>query len=163
MLSNQMLCGIPEVDLGLEAKIKNIEETEAAKLKLLKESTHRKKNLEETLTARQDLVKDLAKGYVQHNYYKIDEVTSIASEGGKRRRLDGEPEERLKTEPPVPVVAEDTPRWIQDGKVVERPQTGSTIPKRPTTSSDHKPQSLQPSDKNLFDNFKRKYVTNNRR
>ena len=29
MLSNQMLNGIPEVDLGIEAKIKNIEATEA--------------------------------------------------------------------------------------------------------------------------------------
>ncbi|KAK5647333.1 hypothetical protein RI129_002225 [Pyrocoelia pectoralis] len=35
MLSNQMLSGIPEVDLGIEAKIKNIEATEEAKLKLL--------------------------------------------------------------------------------------------------------------------------------
>jgi hypothetical protein len=31
MLSNQMLSGIPEVDLGLEAKFANIEETELAK------------------------------------------------------------------------------------------------------------------------------------
>lgn len=35
MLSNQMLNGIPEVDLGIEAKIRNIEATEAAKEKLL--------------------------------------------------------------------------------------------------------------------------------
>lgn len=31
MLSNQMLSGIPEVDLGVEAKFRNIEETELAK------------------------------------------------------------------------------------------------------------------------------------
>ena len=31
MLSNQMLSGIPEVDLGIEAKIRNIEATEEAK------------------------------------------------------------------------------------------------------------------------------------
>lgn len=36
MLSNQMLCGIPEVDLGVEAKMKNIEATEEAKQILLK-------------------------------------------------------------------------------------------------------------------------------
>ncbi|KAB7505629.1 Uncharacterized protein Anas_03196 [Armadillidium nasatum] len=36
MLSNQMLSGIPEVDLGLEAKIRNIEATEEAKQKLLR-------------------------------------------------------------------------------------------------------------------------------
>ncbi|KAJ9585256.1 hypothetical protein L9F63_002956 [Diploptera punctata] len=33
MLSNQMLSGIPEVDLGIDAKIRNIEATEEAKLK----------------------------------------------------------------------------------------------------------------------------------
>ncbi|KAK4472906.1 hypothetical protein MN116_004113 [Schistosoma mekongi] len=36
MLSNQMLCGIPEIDLGVEAKMKNIEATEEAKQILLK-------------------------------------------------------------------------------------------------------------------------------
>lgn len=35
MLSNQMLSGIPEVDLGIESKIKNIEATEEAKSRLL--------------------------------------------------------------------------------------------------------------------------------
>ncbi|KAM7535842.1 hypothetical protein Aperf_G00000091987 [Anoplocephala perfoliata] len=37
MLSNQMLCGIPEVDLGVEAKMRNIEATEEAKQRLLQE------------------------------------------------------------------------------------------------------------------------------
>jgi len=155
MLSNQMLCGIPEVDLGLDAKIKNIEETEAAKLKILKESMQKKKNLEETLTARQDLVKDLAKGYVQHNYYNIDEVTRIASEAAK-------PEERPCTDAPIPTVAEDTPRWVQGGKTVERPNTGATTSKN-TASAEPKSKTHQPSDKAIFDSFKRKYVTNSRR
>ncbi|GAU92799.1 hypothetical protein RvY_04836 [Ramazzottius varieornatus] len=35
MLSHQMLSGIPEVDLGIEAKIKNIEATEEAKRRLM--------------------------------------------------------------------------------------------------------------------------------
>lgn len=35
MLSNQMLNGIPEVDLGIDAKIRNIEATEEAKEKFL--------------------------------------------------------------------------------------------------------------------------------
>merc|ERR1712180_134468 len=38
MLSSQMLSGIPEVDLGIEAKIKNIEATEEAKLKMIDDS-----------------------------------------------------------------------------------------------------------------------------
>lgn len=37
MMSNQMLCGIPEVDLGVEAKMRNIEATEEAKQSLLKQ------------------------------------------------------------------------------------------------------------------------------
>ncbi|KAE9551128.1 hypothetical protein FO519_005663 [Halicephalobus sp. NKZ332] len=36
LLSNQMLVGIPEVDLGLEARMNNIVETEQKKLELLK-------------------------------------------------------------------------------------------------------------------------------
>lgn len=42
MLSNQMLNGIPEVDLGIEAKIKNIEATEEAKQKMLQEQKKKK-------------------------------------------------------------------------------------------------------------------------
>lgn len=42
MLSNQMLNGIPEVDLGIEVKIKNIEATEAAKEKLIRDQKNKK-------------------------------------------------------------------------------------------------------------------------
>ncbi|CAH8489708.1 unnamed protein product [Schistosoma rodhaini] len=42
MLSNQMLCGIPEVDLGVEAKMKNIEATEEAKQTLFRKRLGRK-------------------------------------------------------------------------------------------------------------------------
>ena len=35
MISAQMLTGIPEVDLGIDVKIQNIERTEKAKKKLL--------------------------------------------------------------------------------------------------------------------------------
>lgn len=42
MLSNQMLCGIPEVDLGVEAKMKNIEATEEAKQTLFRKRLSRK-------------------------------------------------------------------------------------------------------------------------
>jgi len=38
MISAQMLTGIPEVDLGIDVKIQNIERTERAKKKLLEES-----------------------------------------------------------------------------------------------------------------------------
>lgn len=42
MLSNQMLNGIPEIDLGIEVKIKNIEVTEAAKEKLIQDQKNKK-------------------------------------------------------------------------------------------------------------------------
>lgn len=42
MLSNQMLNGIPEIDLGIEVKIKNIEATEAAKERLIQEQKNKK-------------------------------------------------------------------------------------------------------------------------
>ena len=38
MLSAQMLSGIPEVDLGIESKIQNIERTEKAKRKLIEDA-----------------------------------------------------------------------------------------------------------------------------
>lgn len=41
-LSDQMLSGIPEVDLGIEVKIRNIEATEEAKMKLLRERLNKK-------------------------------------------------------------------------------------------------------------------------
>ncbi|KAH9422626.1 hypothetical protein DERP_003303 [Dermatophagoides pteronyssinus] len=41
MLSSQMLSGIPEVDLGIEERIKNIEKTETAKNKLIEKRVQR--------------------------------------------------------------------------------------------------------------------------
>lgn len=37
MLSNQMLAGIPEVDLGIDERIRNIEATEEAKMRMLRD------------------------------------------------------------------------------------------------------------------------------
>lgn len=42
MLSNQMLSGIPEVDLGIDAKIRNIEATEEAKQAVIEEQRNKK-------------------------------------------------------------------------------------------------------------------------
>lgn len=42
MLSNQMLNGIPEIDLGIDVKIKNIEATEAAKERLIQDQKNKK-------------------------------------------------------------------------------------------------------------------------
>ena len=58
MLSAQMLSGIPEVDLGIEAKIQNIERTEKAKRQLLEEARRGNKNGEDKSQSNQ---------YVQHD------------------------------------------------------------------------------------------------
>ncbi|ESP00877.1 hypothetical protein LOTGIDRAFT_55706, partial [Lottia gigantea] len=72
MLSNQMLSGIPEIDLGIEAKIKNIEQTEEAKQKLLHER-RRKKEKEVS-----DFVpSNMAVNFVQHNRFNIDDTAPI--------------------------------------------------------------------------------------
>lgn len=68
MLSNQMLSGIPEVDLGIEAKIRNIEATEEAKLKLLWDR-HRKKD-----GPSQFVPTNMAVNFVQHNRFNIEEA-----------------------------------------------------------------------------------------
>uniref|UniRef100_A0A3B4X5C0 Chromosome 9 open reading frame 78 n=1 Tax=Seriola lalandi dorsalis TaxID=1841481 RepID=A0A3B4X5C0_SERLL len=62
MLSNQMLSGIPEVDLGIDAKIKNIIQTEDAKAKLLAEQRNKKKDHGTSFVPT-----NIAVNYVQHN------------------------------------------------------------------------------------------------
>ncbi|KAJ8668525.1 hypothetical protein QAD02_010188 [Eretmocerus hayati] len=68
MLSNQMLSGIPEVDLGIEAKIRNIEATEEAKLRLIWDR-HRKKD-----GPSQFVPTNMAVNFVQHNRFNIDDA-----------------------------------------------------------------------------------------
>lgn len=81
MLSNQMLSGIPEVDLGIDAKIKNIEATEEAKMKLLWER-HNKKD-----GPSQFVPTNMAVNFVQHNRFNLDSVNS------KKRKVE-KPESR---------------------------------------------------------------------
>lgn len=68
MLSNQMLNGIPEIDLGIESKIKNIEATEEAKQKLLADQKS-KKDLPS-----QFVPKNYAVNFIQHNRFNIDQM-----------------------------------------------------------------------------------------
>jgi len=64
MISNQMLSGIPEVDLGIEAKIKNIEATEDAKQKLLEEKARLRNN-----TPSDFVPTNMAVNFVQHKRF----------------------------------------------------------------------------------------------
>ncbi|XP_078686741.1 splicing factor C9orf78 homolog [Branchiostoma floridae x Branchiostoma belcheri] len=93
MLSNQMLSGIPEVDLGIEEKIRNIEATEDAKQRL-QEQMRKKKDKGTSFVP-----VNMAVNYVQHNrFYREDTETKkvVKQEAPKPRPLKvGD------TEPPV--------------------------------------------------------------
>ncbi|XP_043217969.1 telomere length and silencing protein 1 homolog [Amphibalanus amphitrite] len=67
MLSNQMLSGIPEIDLGIDAKLKNIEATEAAKMKLLQDQMNKKSGPSQFVPT------NMAVNFVQHNRFSIKE------------------------------------------------------------------------------------------
>ncbi|XP_005177769.2 splicing factor C9orf78 [Musca domestica] len=67
MLSNQMLNGIPEVDLGIDAKIKNIEATEEAKQKLLQDQKNKKDGPSQFVPT------NMAVNFMQHNRFNIEE------------------------------------------------------------------------------------------
>ncbi|XP_005993298.1 splicing factor C9orf78 homolog [Latimeria chalumnae] len=71
MLSNQMLSGIPEVDLGIEAKIKNIISTEEAKARLLAEQRNKKKD-----SGTSFVPTNMAVNYVQHNRFYHEEMNA---------------------------------------------------------------------------------------
>ncbi|XP_055911855.1 splicing factor C9orf78 homolog [Eupeodes corollae] len=68
MLSNQMLNGIPEVDLGIDAKIKNIEATEEAKQKLVQEQKNKKDGPSVFVPT------NMAVNFMQHNRFNIEDA-----------------------------------------------------------------------------------------
>lgn len=86
MLSNQMLSGIPEVDLGIEERIRNIEATEEAKLKLIRDRMARKERETSFVPT------NMAVNFVQHNRFNIDD-------GSRTRHLRRPVREK---EPPLP-------------------------------------------------------------
>lgn len=93
MLSAQMLSGIPEVDLGIEAKIQNIERTEQAKRKLLEEAKRGNKSKD----------KSSYNQYMQHDRYNIEQSTTIGRE--KERKV--EPESKEEKPATVNIYAEE--------------------------------------------------------
>ncbi|XP_037514114.1 telomere length and silencing protein 1 homolog [Rhipicephalus sanguineus] len=90
MLSNQMLSGIPEVDLGIEERIRNIEATEEAKLKLIRDRMARKERETSFVPT------NMAVNFVQHNRFNIDD--------GNRTRHLRRPVREKEPPPPKPVV-----------------------------------------------------------
>jgi hypothetical protein len=67
MMSNTMLSGIPEVDLGIDAKIRNIEATEEAKQRLMQERLKRRDQVSAFVPT------NVAVNFVQHNRYNIED------------------------------------------------------------------------------------------
>ncbi|ODN00093.1 hypothetical protein Ocin01_06596 [Orchesella cincta] len=82
MLSNQMLSGIPEVDLGIEVKIKNIEATEEAKQKILRDRLSKKEGPSVFVPT------NMAVNFVQHNRFNIEDP--LSSHQKKRPRIEKE-------------------------------------------------------------------------
>lgn len=108
MLSNQMLSGIPEVDLGIDAKIKNIIYTEDAKAKLIAEQRNKKKDHGTSFVPT-----NIAVNYVQHNrFYRED---SNAAQRHHRHHRPEEPKARPlrvgDTEKPGPEAAPSPPNY----------------------------------------------------
>ncbi|KAJ6219521.1 hypothetical protein RDWZM_005333 [Blomia tropicalis] len=69
MLSSQMLSGIPEVDLGIDERIRNIERTEAARTKLMEEKLIQEKRMSDGGTPEISLVpKNLSSCFVRNNH-----------------------------------------------------------------------------------------------
>ena len=74
MLSNQMLSGIPEVNLGIQAKIRNIEATEEAKMKMIEERRNKKNQGPSVMVPT-----NVAVDFMQHNRCKNIQTKRIQS------------------------------------------------------------------------------------
>nr|XP_054770191.1 splicing factor C9orf78 homolog [Lytechinus pictus] len=114
MLSNQMLSGIPEVDLGIDAKIKNIEATEEAKQRHLEERRNKKKNTTSFVPA------NMAVNYVQHSRYMHEDYYASKHQRNQQRQkkeeetkpkpvVVGDADKPRKPEPPAPTVKRKVP------------------------------------------------------
>ena len=125
MLSSQMLSGIPEVDLGISEKIRNIEETEKAKKTLLdKKLAERRKKVNSFAPT------NMAVNFVQHNRFNLEEP--------KQKRAE-KPKEEEKLQPMVVGMTDKNP-------ALQSATSGQTGKK-------HKPDSA--SDDYHFDKFKK--------
>ncbi|XP_056129987.1 splicing factor C9orf78 homolog isoform X1 [Lampris incognitus] len=100
MLSNQMLSGIPEVDLGIDAKIKNIIYTEDAKAKLLAEQRNKKKDHGTSFVPT-----NIAVNYVQHNRFYHEDVNAPQRHHRHREEPKARPLRVGDTEKPGPEAA----------------------------------------------------------
>ena len=80
MLSSQMLSGIPEIDLGIDEKIRNIEATENAKKKLAEDRNKKSDKASEFV------VTNLAVNFKQPNRFKSD-ISDMPSDDKKNEKV----------------------------------------------------------------------------
>ncbi|KAG1678552.1 Telomere length and silencing protein 1 [Nymphon striatum] len=85
MLSNQMLSGIPEVDLGVDVKMKNIEATEEAKKKRIQECMNRKESSMSFVPT------NMATNFVRFNRFNLDDPEQHKSKKPKLPEVKPEP------------------------------------------------------------------------
>uniref|UniRef100_A0A8C5NBJ5 Telomere length and silencing protein 1 homolog n=1 Tax=Gouania willdenowi TaxID=441366 RepID=A0A8C5NBJ5_GOUWI len=104
MLSNQMLSGIPEVDLGIDAKIKNIIQTEDAKAKLIAEQRNKKKDLGTSFVPT-----NIAVNYVQHNRFYHEDASAAQRHHRHKEEPKARPLRVGDTEKPGPEVIPSPP------------------------------------------------------
>merc|ERR1719419_180704 len=107
MLSNQMLSGIPEVELGIEMKIRNIEATEEAKQKIMHDRRQKKDSGISFVPT------NMAANFVQHNRFKIEDHGP-----------------RHKNQPEIPKPA---PLRVGDADILNKASCGSSLEKREKT------------------------------
>ncbi|XP_063067041.1 splicing factor C9orf78 homolog [Engraulis encrasicolus] len=101
MLSNQMLSGIPEVDLGIDAKIKNIILTEDAKAKLIEQQKNRKKD-----NGTSFVPTNIAVNYVQHNRFYHEDHNAPQRRHRREEQEKARPLRVGDTEKPGPEIQE---------------------------------------------------------
>lgn len=127
MLSNQMLSGIPEVNLGIQAKIQNIEETEEAKRKVIEERRN-KRNQGPSIMVPTNVAVD----FVQHNRF-FDERKNTEIEKKKLLKLAKEKEEIKPQGPAVTAeslgVGVDGEDGSQNGATSGYKKTGNVVDK----------------------------------
>jgi len=105
MLSNQMLNGIPEIELGIDERIRNIEATEEAKMKLME----KKKNKVSSNTS-SFVPNNIAVCFVHHNRFNIEEDVPHLN-NPKRPRNDQQQPTSTYVQEPVVVIG-DEPKQI---------------------------------------------------
>ena len=138
MLSHQMLSGIPEVDLGIEAKIKNIESTEVAKQKMIDDSRNRKQQASVFVPT------NMASNFMHHSRF-LDEkkVLKKEQEKEKEKRLE-EANEEVDRGPTV------------GGEIVENAADTKFIKKALGAERKREKQEKGSSDDFMFERFKKK-------